>query len=127
MTASCAAMPTLYIWLLCCTGVIIHPTSLPGPYGIGEIGSEALALIDWIASAGLSLWQARGAPALISLSSCLLLLIPGDRCLLLSSPVVFCGCLLPENGCPMSRMCTHGSLMGLSSTPFCDDELMSRL
>ena len=58
--------------LLCCTGVIIHPTSLPGPYGIGEIGSEAFALIDWIASAGLSLWQVRCAPALISLSFCLL-------------------------------------------------------
>ena len=80
-------MPTLYTWLLCCTGVIIHPTSLPGPYGIGEIASEAVALIDWIASAGLSLWQARGAPALISLSFCLLL--PGFQeitCCLLRLP-----------------------------------------
>ena len=41
-----------------CAGVIIHPTSLPGPYGIGEIGSEAIKLVDWMVSAGLSLWQA---------------------------------------------------------------------
>lgn len=40
------------------TGVIIHPTSLPGPYGIGEIGVEAFKLVDWMVSAGLSLWQA---------------------------------------------------------------------
>lgn len=38
-------------------GVIIHPTSLPGPYGIGEIGDQARKLIDWIDSAGLQVWQ----------------------------------------------------------------------
>lgn len=43
-------------------GVIIHPTSLPGGYGVGEIGSEAFALVDWMASAGLSLWQVRAVP-----------------------------------------------------------------
>ncbi len=48
-----------------CAGVIIHPTSLPGPYGIGEIGSEAHALVDWMASAGLSLWQVHRMPGLI--------------------------------------------------------------
>ena len=38
-------------------GVIIHPTSLPGPFGIGEIGEEAFRLVDWMVSAGLTLWQ----------------------------------------------------------------------
>lgn len=38
-------------------GVIIHPTSLPGPYGIGELGEQARNLLDWIASAGLQVWQ----------------------------------------------------------------------
>lgn len=38
-------------------GVIIHPTSLPGPHGIGEIGEEAFKLVDWLVSAGLSMWQ----------------------------------------------------------------------
>jgi len=38
-------------------GVILHPTSLPGPYGIGEIGKEAFKFIDWVASTGMQMWQ----------------------------------------------------------------------
>jgi 4-alpha-glucanotransferase len=38
-------------------GVILHPTSLPGPYGCGEIGAEALRFVDWLADAGMQLWQ----------------------------------------------------------------------
>lgn len=38
-------------------GVILHPTSLPGPYGIGELGSEARKFVDWLESAGLTCWQ----------------------------------------------------------------------
>ena len=40
-----------------CAGVLLHPTSLPGPYGIGDIGPGAVRFLDWAASAGLSLWQ----------------------------------------------------------------------
>eukprot|EP00882_Tetradesmus_deserticola_P006821 GHRQ01007183.1.p1 GENE.GHRQ01007183.1~~GHRQ01007183.1.p1 ORF type:complete len:567 (+),score=225.75 GHRQ01007183.1:276-1976(+) len=38
-------------------GVILHPTSLPGPYGIGELGQEAFRFIDWLHSAGMQVWQ----------------------------------------------------------------------
>eukprot|EP00803_Ostreobium_quekettii_P002311 evm.model.scf_1815.2 EVM.evm.TU.scf_1815.2 scf_1815:28796-31892(+) len=38
-------------------GIVLHPTSLPGPYGVGEIGPEALRFVDWLESAGLQLWQ----------------------------------------------------------------------
>lgn len=38
-------------------GVLMHPTSLPGAYGIGCIGAEAKAFVDWLASAGMQLWQ----------------------------------------------------------------------
>ncbi|KAK9824025.1 hypothetical protein WJX72_007052 [[Myrmecia] bisecta] len=38
-------------------GVILHPTSLPGPYGSGEIGREAYNFVDWLASAGMQIWQ----------------------------------------------------------------------
>ena len=38
-------------------GIILHPTSLPGPYGTGEIGQEAYRFIDWLASAGMQIWQ----------------------------------------------------------------------
>lgn len=40
-----------------CSGVLLHPTSLPGPYGIGEIGGEARAFVDFLAGADQSLWQ----------------------------------------------------------------------
>src|SRR5438876_143040 len=39
------------------SGVLLHPTSLPGPYGIGDLGAEAAALVDWLASAAQSRWQ----------------------------------------------------------------------
>ncbi len=39
------------------SGIILHPTSLPGPYGIGELGAEAYLWIDWLAGAGCNLWQ----------------------------------------------------------------------
>src|SRR5216684_312783 len=38
-------------------GLILHPTSLPGPFGIGDLGPEAEKFLDWAASAGQSLWQ----------------------------------------------------------------------
>lgn len=38
-------------------GVILHPTSLPSPYGIGDLGKEAFEFIDWLASAGMQAWQ----------------------------------------------------------------------
>lgn len=41
-----------------CAGVILHPTSLPGPYGIGEIGDEAFRFVDWLVEAGMQAWQA---------------------------------------------------------------------
>lgn len=39
------------------TGVLLHPTSLPGRYGIGDLGDELTVFLDWAASAGMKLWQ----------------------------------------------------------------------
>ena len=39
------------------SGVLLHPTSLPGPHGIGDMGQGALAFLDWLVEAGQSLWQ----------------------------------------------------------------------
>ncbi len=39
------------------SGVILHPTSLPGPYGIGDIGPAAHRWVDLLAGSGTSLWQ----------------------------------------------------------------------
>ena len=39
------------------TVILLHPTSLPGPNGIGEIGPEAFCFADWLAEAGRRIWQ----------------------------------------------------------------------
>jgi 4-alpha-glucanotransferase len=39
------------------SGVLLHPTSLPGPHGSGDFGREAYHFVDWLAAAGQSLWQ----------------------------------------------------------------------
>ena len=39
------------------SGILLHPTSLPGPYGIGEIGPEADRFADFLQATGQHLWQ----------------------------------------------------------------------
>ena len=39
------------------SGILLHPTSLPGPYGIGDLGPEARRFVDFLAQAGQTLWQ----------------------------------------------------------------------
>jgi 4-alpha-glucanotransferase len=39
------------------SGILMHITSLPGPYGIGDFGSDAYRYVDWLQSAGQSVWQ----------------------------------------------------------------------
>ncbi len=38
-------------------GVLLHPTSLPGKYGMGDIGSKAFEFADFLEKAGQSYWQ----------------------------------------------------------------------
>jgi len=38
-------------------GVLLHPTSLPGPHGIGDLGSEAYRFVDFLAAGRQQLWQ----------------------------------------------------------------------
>lgn len=38
-------------------GVLLHPTSLRGPHGIGDLGDEAVAFLAWLHDAGCTLWQ----------------------------------------------------------------------
>lgn len=39
------------------SGILLHPTSHPGRYGIGELGTEAYQFIDFLAQSGQKLWQ----------------------------------------------------------------------
>ena len=38
-------------------GILLHPTSLPGAYGIGDLGPAAYAWLDWLVGCGCKLWQ----------------------------------------------------------------------
>src|SRR5512137_1357709 len=39
------------------SGILLHPTSLPGSGGIGSLGAEARTFIDFLVESGQSLWQ----------------------------------------------------------------------
>ena len=39
------------------SGILMHITSLPSPYGIGTMGKEAYRFVDFLKEAGQSLWQ----------------------------------------------------------------------
>jgi len=38
-------------------GILLHPTSLPGPFGVGDLGPEAIRFLDWCVVAGQTYWQ----------------------------------------------------------------------
>ncbi len=38
-------------------GVLLHPTSFPSPYGIGDLGIEARKILSLMSQAGIHLWQ----------------------------------------------------------------------
>lgn len=38
-------------------GILLHPTSLPGPFGIGDLGPAAVRYLDWLREAGAAWWQ----------------------------------------------------------------------
>ncbi len=39
------------------SGILLHPSSLPALYGIGDLGPQSYRFIDWLASTGCKLWQ----------------------------------------------------------------------
>ena len=39
------------------SGILLHPTSLPGKYGIGSLGKEAYKFVDFLKKANQKLWQ----------------------------------------------------------------------
>jgi len=40
-----------------CSGILMHPTSLPGRFGIGDLGDEAYRFVDFLTAAGQTYWQ----------------------------------------------------------------------
>jgi 4-alpha-glucanotransferase len=39
------------------SGILVHPTSFPSPYGIGDLGQGAYDFIDFLEKSGQHLWQ----------------------------------------------------------------------
>lgn len=39
------------------SGILLHPTSLPSPFGIGDLGKSAYEFVDFLADSGQTLWQ----------------------------------------------------------------------
>lgn len=39
------------------SGILLHPTSFPSPYGVGDLGSEAYQFVDFLAESGQQIWQ----------------------------------------------------------------------
>ena len=39
------------------SGILMHITSLPGPYGVGTMGKQAFAFVDFLHQAGQQYWQ----------------------------------------------------------------------
>jgi 4-alpha-glucanotransferase len=39
------------------SGILLHPTSLPGEFGIGDFGTDAYHFVDWLESSGQRYWQ----------------------------------------------------------------------
>ena len=40
-----------------CSGILLHPTSLPSPFGIGDFGEEAFRFVRQLSDAGQAIWQ----------------------------------------------------------------------
>jgi 4-alpha-glucanotransferase len=38
-------------------GILLHPTSLPGPFESGDIGHDAYRFVEFLAASGMSVWQ----------------------------------------------------------------------
>jgi 4-alpha-glucanotransferase len=39
------------------SGILLHPTSLPGPHGSGDLGPAAFHFVDWLVAGEQTLWQ----------------------------------------------------------------------
>ena len=39
------------------SGILLHPSSLPGPHGMGDLGREAHRFLEFLAKAGQRWWQ----------------------------------------------------------------------
>ena len=64
------------------SGILMHPTSLPGEYGIGDLGPEAYRFVDFLREADQHLWQTLplGRPEIPTVPTSAIHPLPASRC-----------------------------------------------
>jgi 4-alpha-glucanotransferase len=87
-------------------GILVHPTSLPGPGGIGTLGADTFDFLETLHSVGITLWQVLplgptgyGDSPYSALSA-----FAGNPFLIALEPLVDEGWLLPEDILPLSGL-----------------------
>jgi 4-alpha-glucanotransferase len=81
------------------SGVLLHPTSFPGPYGTGDLGEAAYRFIDFLADAGQHLWQVLplGPPGYAGSPYDTRSSFAGSSLLIALEPLVEMGLLAPDD------------------------------
>jgi 4-alpha-glucanotransferase len=81
------------------SGILLHPTSLPGRFGIGDLGPLAYRFVDYLASCGQSLWQILplGPPAEGNSPYQCYSALAGNPLLISPDSLAYAGLLLPED------------------------------
>lgn len=79
-------------------GILVHVTSLPGPFGIGDLGPASVRFLDWAAEAGFGVWQVLplGPPGLGDSPYTALSTHAGNPALISPRRLVHCGWLPPS-------------------------------
>ncbi|HPM22568.1 MAG TPA: 4-alpha-glucanotransferase [Phycisphaerae bacterium] len=92
-------------------GVLLHPTSLPGRHGCGDLGPAAYEFVDFLAAAGVRWWQMLpvGPPGLANSPYAALSAFAGNAMLISLERLVTDGLLdaadsVPARGLPPDRV-----------------------
>ena len=80
-------------------GILLHPTSFPGPFAVGDLGPEAELFLDWCLAAGHTVWQVLplGPPAVANSPYTCLSAFAGNPLLISPQRLIEDGLLEPEN------------------------------
>jgi 4-alpha-glucanotransferase len=90
-------------------GVCLHLTSLPGAYGIGDIGQSALQFVDSLASMNLGIWQflPTGPTAYGDSPYQPLSVFAGNDLLIDVESLIHMGLLKPDDPAPLRKLPRH--------------------
>ncbi|MEM9555596.1 MAG: 4-alpha-glucanotransferase [Acidobacteriota bacterium] len=90
-------------------GILLHPTSLPGRFGLGDLGPSVDTFLDWLVDAGQSLWQVLplGPPAVYGAPYTTLSAFAGNPALLSPEILVDDGLLTPRDIEPPRALAEH--------------------